>query len=329
MRLIRLSEYFDANRTGYSVPRSLLGVRRPRGLPARVFPAKISQSGSSSHRLNLLFRDPGRCRRVVLVLARQPYRATPMRFCAPPAFQTRRVGVLHRFHPMRHPPSAFLRPLRVSSSTRPVTLFHATDAHGVFRSPEPFPPCQLYLARRLAIPSRRFSSESEDPKPRPQGFLSAGSPFPVAEYFIRRPGRCSPELSSASAAFCEPVWLRHSTELPLLTFFTGAVRARSGVGLQRLPTGSPASLPLESAGRSSVSGLLRGRHPKIPSRRSVGLGPRYLSAALFAALPRCSARSVFPFGVSGPLDRWTRRPKAPRPASREVGHPLRVSRLVA
>lgn len=268
--MICLSECIDANRTGYSVLRPLLGVQRPRGLPARVFPAKISQSGSSSHRLNLPFRDPRRCRHVVPVLSHQPYKATPMRFCAPPAFETRRIGVLHRFHPMRHPSSAFFRPLRVSSSTRPVTLFHVTDAHGVFRSPEPFPPCQLYPARRLAIPSRRFSSESEDPKLHPQGFLSAGSPFPVAEYFIRQPGRCSPELSSASAAFCEPVWPRPSTRLPLLTFITGVVHARSGTGLQRLPTGSPASLPLESAGRSSVSGLLRVRHPKIPSRRSVG-----------------------------------------------------------
>jgi hypothetical protein len=144
-----------------------------------------------------------------------------MGFFAPSALQARRVGVMHRFHPMRLPSSAFLRPSRVSSSTRPVALFHATRAHGV-SALQSF----SLLANSTRLVTGRYplgvSLRSEDAKPHPQGFMSARSPFPGLGVFHPRPGRCSPGLRSASAAFCEPGWPRHSTRHPLSTFATGA-----------------------------------------------------------------------------------------------------------
>jgi hypothetical protein len=100
----------------------------------------------------------------------------------------------------RHPPSAFLGPLRVSSSQAPAALFHAADAHGVstVRSVSlPASSSRLVAGRSplglFRLPPKRLA-------PGPQGFTHAGSPYPPSEYFIRATGRCSLRLSIISAA---------------------------------------------------------------------------------------------------------------------------------
>lgn len=120
---------------------------------------------------------PRRCCLVVQPLAQLPYVTTPMGFSAPPAFAVHRIGISHRLHPIRLPPSAFLRPLGASSSMHPVALFHTTDAHGVSCPPEPFPPRQLYPTRRQAIPSRRFSCFPKDSGRAPRAFCRQGVRF--------------------------------------------------------------------------------------------------------------------------------------------------------
>lgn len=52
-----------------------------------------------------------------------------------------------------------------------------------FHPSELFPAGELYQARHLAIPSRRFSG-SRRIRPHPQGFLSVRSPYPRREYCI-------------------------------------------------------------------------------------------------------------------------------------------------
>jgi hypothetical protein len=168
MELPRLSESSSARRTGYSVHRSLLGIGPrekacPRGIPARAVPARttVSRTGFLSQ-TSAPFRD---------TLGRPPHMGPRRRTVASPgssshevlrpsSAQTQRVGTLPRFHPERHPPSAFLRPLRVLSSPRPAALFHAADALGVLRSPGHLSPAELLRARHPAIPSRRFSFAS-------------------------------------------------------------------------------------------------------------------------------------------------------------------------
>jgi hypothetical protein len=140
-----------------------------------------------------------------------------MGFFAPPALQACRVGVLHRFHPIRHPPTAFLRPLRVSSSIRPVALFHATRAHGV-----------PALQSVSLLPTLPGSS--------PGDTLSAFLPGSrriqdrALRAFCRRGVRFRPwSIASndqtdallgffASAALCSPAWPRLPARHPPMTF---------------------------------------------------------------------------------------------------------------
>lgn len=124
----------DAVRTGYSVHRSLLGVELTLS-PSRSSGLHLSplfeKSGSSSYRLQLPYRDPDR--------HGPSRRSGKPRWCSEllpwgsAPFQRRRTREsAYRRIPCPTPPSsAFLRPLRDSSSRALAALFHAADAHRV------------------------------------------------------------------------------------------------------------------------------------------------------------------------------------------------------
>jgi len=129
---------FGANRTGYSVPRSLHDVPfgRPRGIPARASPrlprkavrpltdfepssetpsgaARIRPDGEPS------FRTSGSSHEVLRPYSELESADRPLHRNESPV----PTG--------RHPSSVFLRPSRASSLLTPAALFHAAAAHGV------------------------------------------------------------------------------------------------------------------------------------------------------------------------------------------------------
>jgi len=90
MRSLCLSEFFDARRTGYLVPRNLPRCwlsPHPRSIPTRAFPTQFDSSGSSSLRL----QPPSETHQVAALSRRQQQAAhavrwpPPLRFSAPPA----------------------------------------------------------------------------------------------------------------------------------------------------------------------------------------------------------------------------------------------------
>lgn len=180
-----------------------------------------------------------------------------MRFSAPSACEDHRVGILSGFQPGRPPSSAFLRPLRVSSSVTPAALFHAADALGVFASSELFPLGWLYQARHLAIPSRRLLHT--DPKivmAASSGLCAVRKSVPVARLLQPAPGRCSLEVSIVFTAFVALGWVVLTATIRSWPFVSEAFKLTFDVGLQRLPTSAPASLALASTSRLDVHGLL-------------------------------------------------------------------------
>lgn len=185
MRLSCLSEYFDACRTGYLVPRNPL--RRfdvPEVLPARVVPALYRKRFILSQASNPLQRP----RRVPpwFLFDGGPsrvYRAPPLRFLAPSAV----MGSANRL---------------MSGSTRTPSLYDLSQVLEGFilaelcrfissccRSwgsspPELFPADQLCQVHHLVIPSRRFVLRSMIDGCALRGFRTSAVRHPTQEYCI-------------------------------------------------------------------------------------------------------------------------------------------------
>ena len=250
-----------------SAPSRYFGSRLPRSdCSIRFILSQASVSPSET---------PRRRRLAVPSLARRSCVTTPMGFFAPPALQAFRVGVMHRFHPMRHPPAAFLRPLRVSSSNRPVALFHATRAHGV-------PALQSFSL----LPTLPGSSPGDTLS----AFLPGSRRFPgrALRALCRRGVRFRPRsiasndqtdalldflrfCGSLLACLAPPPGAASALDLPSPESFTLVPVLAFSVFPQthRRPFLSEVSAALAFLAFSPV------QHPKIRSRWSVGLGPRY------------------------------------------------------
>ena len=132
-----------------------------------------------------------------------------MRFSTPPARKAQRVVLPPKRPPGFHtgtdiPSRPFSDPQGVNPRQSPVTLFHATGAHGVSYSPGYSPFADLDRAHHPANPSRRSSRTDRRPfKTRPQG-------MPPAKVRCHRWSIASPEdprpsraLNSSSVAFCQ------------------------------------------------------------------------------------------------------------------------------
>jgi hypothetical protein len=120
--------------------------------------------------------------------SRAGFRAPPLRFFTPSAFEDQRIGKCFRttrpgLPTKRLPTSVFRRPSWASSSLTPAALFHAAAAHGV----------STLQSFSLRSNSTRLvtwrsppgvSSGSRKSWPHPQGFLSERNPCPRWEYCI-------------------------------------------------------------------------------------------------------------------------------------------------
>jgi hypothetical protein len=171
---------FDASRTGYSVPRSLRGVTTS-GSPSRCSGPRLSPSseddGSSSHRLQLFYRDPFRHRLRPRPPAnrRKGMEAPPMRFSAPPANENQRLGDCRGSTPDANPPRPFSDPRGIPSPAS-AGLFRPAAAHGV-RTLQSLSPPQ----NSTELVTRRYPLDVSPPapknqQPRPQGFVSYENP---------------------------------------------------------------------------------------------------------------------------------------------------------
>jgi len=115
--------------------------------------------------------------------------APPLRFCAPSAYEDKRVGFL---------PGSTRTPSLpgLSQTLEGLILTHPCGRVSCrYRSwgcalQSVLPACELYQARHLAIPSRRFSVVrmpcGAERRLRPQGVLSARDPVASREYCISR-----------------------------------------------------------------------------------------------------------------------------------------------
>jgi hypothetical protein len=261
MRLLCLSECRDASRTGYSVPRSLLGVPfgRHRGVPARACRHLLSKVVRPLTGFSPSSETPSGAahRHHDGLPSLERSGLPPMRFLAPPADEARRIGLV-RIHPDAFPSPVFRRPSRVSSSSSPAALFHAAAAHGV-------PPFRASPCRSTppgSSPGDPLSAFLRLPKE------SAAPPGGFVRPSVRHPRRecCIPSQTAALLGFIASTALRTIGFAPSLDgasahgLFFGSVLARPRRRLQRLsarPPGISRSRGRRPSWRSWPSGLRR------------------------------------------------------------------------
>ena len=210
--------------------------------PSRFSDPRLSpqskECGSSSHRLQLFYRDPFRHRPF-----QRRHRSTfafwssSHEVLRPSSVQTPVIRHLPRFHPQRHPPRPFSDP-RGFPSPAPAALFHATAAHRVsslqsFSLPKN---STELVTRRYPLGVSPFPPKSS--RPRPQGFVSSASPLLAREY-------CIPHLPDALTGFSAhtaidvPDWSRLSAPHPPMTFPSRAFELTRDAGLRRFPSEPP------------------------------------------------------------------------------------------
>jgi hypothetical protein len=217
---------FGASRTGYSVPRSLLGVAT-NGSPSRFSGPRLSPSskddGSSSHRLQLFYRDPFRHRLLPLPTANRerlrkllPWGSAPLQRTS-----TSDSARCRGSTPDANPPRPFSDPRGIPSPA-PTGLFRPAAAHGVSTLQSVSPP-----QNSTGLVTQRYPLDVSPPAPknqqlRPQGFVSYESPLPIREYCI--PRRPDALLGfTAPTAFDGSGWRRQRvTTHPLMALASGA-----------------------------------------------------------------------------------------------------------
>lgn len=161
MELSRLSESLVRPVPAIRFPGPLHGVAyaRPRGISTRTFRRLLAQTGLPLSGFDPLQRPlfgAASSLRSAAMPSVRALKAPPMRFFAPPANITVRIGILPG---STRTPSPFnlsqvLGGLILVQLRGPVSC--RCRSWGFHRSSRLFPAAQLYEPRRLAIPSRRF-----------------------------------------------------------------------------------------------------------------------------------------------------------------------------